>query len=77
VIGVRKRQCPSIAKNAHRLVERHTVFRQIARGFLTVPFKLEHAKHLAAITLALPGTQPAPRSGNLLLCVRVGRPVNP
>jgi hypothetical protein len=50
VIGVRKRQRPSIAKNAHRFVERYTVFRQIACGFLIVPFKLEHAKHLKGLT---------------------------
>jgi hypothetical protein len=75
VIGVRKRQCPSIAKNAHCLVERYTMFRQIACGFLIVPFKLEHTKHLKGLTLEATGTQQAPRSGNLLLLVRVGRPV--
>jgi ABC-type lipopolysaccharide export system ATPase subunit len=45
-----ERQRLSIAKHTHRLVERYTVFRKIACGFLIVPFKLEHAKHLKGLT---------------------------
>jgi hypothetical protein len=44
---------------------------------LIIPFKLEHAKYLKGLTLALSGTQHAPRSGNLLLCVRDEQPVKP
>jgi hypothetical protein len=45
----------------------YTMFRQIACGFLIIPFKLEHAKYPKGLTLALSGTQYAPRSGFSLL----------
>jgi hypothetical protein len=51
------------------------VFLQIARGLLIVPFELEHVQYLKGLTLEATGTQQAPRNGNLLLCVRVGRQV--
>ena len=53
VIGVGKCQCPSIAKDAHRLVKRYTVFRQVACRLLIVPSEIEHAKYLKGLTLAL------------------------
>ena len=53
MIGIGKRQCSPIAKNAHRLVERYTALLQIACGFLIVPLKFEHAKHLKGLTSAL------------------------
>jgi len=77
VIGVRKRQRLSIAKYTHRLVERYTAFRKIACGFLIVPFKLEHAKHLKGLTLALSGTQSVPQRGKLRLRVRAEQAVSP
>ena len=43
-----QRQC--IPKNADRLVERYTVFQQIARGLLIIPFELEHAQYLEGLT---------------------------
>jgi hypothetical protein len=70
VIGVRKCQCPSIAKHTHRLVERYTVFQQIASSLLIIPFKFEHANYLKGSMLALFGTQQAPRSGIMPLRVR-------
>jgi hypothetical protein len=77
VIGIRKRQCPSVAKNAHRLVERYAVFRQIACGLLIIPFKLEHAKYPKGLTLAMTSTQELLRSSHLLLGVCVDQPVRP
>jgi hypothetical protein len=55
VIGVRKCQCPPIAKNGHCLVERYTVFQQIACRLLIIPFKLEHAKYLKGLTFDMSG----------------------
>ena len=68
VIGVRKCQCQSVAKNGHRLVERYTVFQQIACSLLIIPVKREHAKHLEGLIgigrcLAAPPSHTTGRTG--------------
>lgn len=61
VIGAGKRQRPSIAKYADRLVERYTVFRHIACSLLIVPFELEHTKYLKGSKFEF--TDEPPRGG--------------
>lgn len=55
-----KMSVPAIAKNADRLVERYTVFLQVACGFLIIPFELEHEKYLKGLTCQLTGRRSRP-----------------
>lgn len=59
------------SKPAHRqkhcLVERYTVFRQIACGLLIIPLKLEHAKYLRDLAFDFTGLRGfSRRSGGMM-----------